>query len=440
MQLNNLTDLSNITELGNILSLGNIADLGPSAAAPSVFERLQQIVFDDFNRADAHPIDGNWATVTDFHETQIVSGIARGGQSGPTSSMSYWTGDDPAGRAQWSECEIGAGQTVAYQGVMLRNTNDPLGTFYAIWATNATTIGVHRWKDGNDYALGGFTGLAIVPGDVIRAEVEGPDYRPRVTVYLNDVLLGALADASGNAIAADGKWAYHTLGAGATGLDNYRAGNILYPGSTPPTFDAVAGNKAENGTAAIQWDHTMGAGANGFLAVFIGWDSTSATISSVTCDGVPMTAVPGATRQTSSHSSGEWYYLLAPAAGDRTIEVTLSSGSHYGLIGESISFTGVDQSVPFEEVVTTTSFLTAVLNHGNPKGPAALMLDGHMAIWSGAATTLTVGSNQTERANITSSYGNLGISTEPGDTYDGTSWTTAVDKDQVNIAFTLLGV
>jgi len=410
-----------------------------NAGSSVVFTRLEDIIFDDFNRTDSNPLSGSWATVPDFNPVQIVSGIARGGQSGPTSSMAYRTDATPTGKAQWASIEIGAGQSVAYQGVMLRNLNATNGTFYVVWTTNATTIGVHRWTDGTDTAIGGITVPTLVPGDVLRAEIEGPDVGPRIQVYVNDILVGTLTDDNAGQITSVGTWAIHTLGTGATGLDNFKAGNILYEGTTQPVFDSAGENFAESGTS-VSVSHTMGVGANGILLAWVGWDSTTESLSSVTYEGVPMTAVLGGSGEYANHTSGAWYYTLAPTPGTKTIVATLTGGSHFGLLCQTVSFTGVLQASPIEDVFVTDGYLTNVANLAFPKSPADIVVDGTMAIWSGGAVSLTAGSNQTERVNTMSAYGTAGISTEDGPTYDGTDWTLGGDKDHVNIAFTLKGL
>lgn len=404
------------------------------------FQRLQQIIFDDFNRLDANPIDGSWATVVDFDATQIVNGMVKATSNAPGSSMSYRTDATPANGNQWAECDIGAGQTVGYQGVMLRNMNADGGTFYVAWAFDSTHVEIWRWLDGTGVELDSITVPTIVPGDTLRLEVEGPDCGPRLSAFINDSQVGTTLIDTVTPIIGTGTWATHTLGLGSFSLDNFRAGNILYEGATPPTFDATGSDKAENGTATVSWQHDMGTGTSGIVLTWVGWDSTTESITDVTYDGTSMTELPGGSLEAGNRSSGSWYFTLAPASGSKTVEVTLSGGSHFGLIGQSVSFTGVNQTTPIEEINNSISTSTSVSTCALPKGAATIIVDGLCAVFNGVAVTATAGSNQTDRANDLSSFCTAAISTEPALVYDGTTWTLGDARDSVNIAFTLRGL
>jgi hypothetical protein len=124
----------------------------------------------------------------------------------------------------------------------------------------------------------------------------------------------------------------------------------------PPTFDAAAIASANSGPV-ISWNHTIGAGANRCLVVWVGQgrSGTPQTINSVAINAVPLAVVPSSAASDGNFVHIVAYYLVAPASGTFSISVTLSAAGDQ-LVAGSMSFSGVDQSVPLN---------TAVPNNGS---------------------------------------------------------------------------
>ena len=109
---------------------------------------------------------------------------------------------------------------------------------------------------------------------------------------------------------------------------------------TSPTFDS---SSSTSGTATTQsWTHTVGSGNNRILIVTTGSQNVNAN--TVTFNGVALTLIGrqidggGATRIS-------MWYLLSPATGAGTIQVTYASGSDAKVMGAS-SWSNVNQASP----------------------------------------------------------------------------------------------
>src|SRR5262245_17067003 len=90
-------------------------------------------------------------------------------------------------------------------------------------------------------------------------------------------------------------------------------------------FDSAVSKSAVN-AATVTWSHTVGTGANRILIVGLSTEDTSSTVlnvSSITYNGVAMTAVTGsaATAGTSTLDKTQLFYLLNPPSGAHTISV-----------------------------------------------------------------------------------------------------------------------
>lgn|GEM_PF-1755049 len=187
-------------------------------------------------------------------------------------------------------------------------------------------------------------------------------------------------------------------------------------------FDAVgpdANGSDVNGAATLSWNHTC-SGSNRLLVVSVAVGvvspDTGVSISSVTYNGVSMTAVT-----TPVHSSGQdagfvqMFYLVAPATGTNTVAVTVSTTVD-AITAGSVSFTGVDQSTPLTNTATnigpggagsTTASVSVTTQTGD------MVIDG-MCCGGGFGT----GSTQTNRwlrfNNTTTGAGCAASSTATG--------------------------
>lgn len=132
-------------------------------------------------------------------------------------------------------------------------------------------------------------------------------------------------------------------------------------------FDAAASKSATN-AASVSWSHTVGSGSNMMLVVGISLEDTNsadATISSVTYNGVAMTAVPNsvATDGSSTFDRSQLYYLANPAAGAHTVAINFA-GAVNGVSAGSISLSGVATSAPTAatSILDSGSSITTSIN------------------------------------------------------------------------------
>jgi len=121
-------------------------------------------------------------------------------------------------------------------------------------------------------------------------------------------------------------------------------------------FDAFSSGGG-TGASPKSWSHTC-TGQHRILIVTLMTQSGSDTITGVTYNGVSMTAI-------SSTARSSMFYLLNPATGSNTVEVSYSNFSGNGISGCSNSYTGVagigasgvssPAGNPQTQAVTTTS-------------------------------------------------------------------------------------
>lgn len=143
-------------------------------------------------------------------------------------------------------------------------------------------------------------------------------------------------------------------------------------------------------TTSITWSHTTGTGTNRFLLVTCAADG--GTVSSVTYNGVALTKGPGVTGMETTRN--EIWYMVNPPSG--TFNVVFSNSANEGLVGCSISFTGVDQANPLGTPATSNptvkaanDFLTVTTFPGDMAVDVITLDD----------TKATVGAGQTVRYN-----------------------------------------
>lgn len=110
--------------------------------------------------------------------------------------------------------------------------------------------------------------------------------------------------------------------------------------------DAASNSGYQAAASTYTWSHTC-TGSNRYLGVDISILSVGGTVTSITYNGVAMSAVPNASISTvSSLGRIECWGLANPASGTNTISVTLSGS--IASIGTAVSYTNVDQTVPTE--------------------------------------------------------------------------------------------
>jgi hypothetical protein len=121
-----------------------------------------------------------------------------------------------------------------------------------------------------------------------------------------------------------------------------------------PTFDASSLGTGANATS-ISWSHTVGAGSNPVLVVGVLINSNAVTASSVTYNAVNLTKLSNA---INGSAEVELWYLVNPASGTHTIQVTVSSAAPFN--AGAASYTGASQATnPFGTANSATGTSTA---------------------------------------------------------------------------------
>ena len=184
---------------------------------------------------------------------------------------------------------------------------------------------------------------------------------------------------------------------------------LAFPLSAAIAFDASSrAATTSTGRTSITWPHTIAAGVDRALVVGVAIEdasTTDANVSSVTYNGVALTAVPSS--KINGGGTGiiqtQLFYLLAanlPASGTFNVVVT-TQGAVDGISAGAISLTGVSQTTPGPAATKvdtsgadtiTTSITTPVAN--------AWVVD---VAGSGNSGSFTAGSGQTERWDIAAS-------------------------------------
>lgn len=160
--------------------------------------------------------------------------------------------------------------------------------------------------------------------------------------------------------------------------------------------DAIASGTGTG--SSLTFSHTC-AGVNRLLIVWVSYFDSADTISSVTYNGVAMTAIPSGSAANGNYKIAG-YYLIAPATGANNVVVTFSGAvSDFG--GGSISFTDAHQTTPLGTAVTATGTSTSPsVTVSSASGE--FVADGLIIVHGG---TLTVGGSQTQRWNAIATNG-----------------------------------
>lgn len=180
------------------------------------------------------------------------------------------------------------------------------------------------------------------------------------------------------------------------------------------TFDAVGPNSSgaicTQPCDELQWSHTI-SGSNTLLVVGIALNSFDPrTITSVTFNGDPLTLADSEPR---SDSTLALYYLVAPDSGTHTVEVQISSGLEAGgeaIISGSVSFNGVDQTTPVQNIATNTG------DSNNPTLSVTSAVDNMAVVVLGSGETITADSQTSQWLNAGggAEIGNATMSTADG--------------------------
>ena len=138
------------------------------------------------------------------------------------------------------------------------------------------------------------------------------------------------------------------------------------------------------------------------------------TISGITYNGVALTLLASQVNGGVAGRTQEVWYLLNPDTGTHTIAVT-GTGSAADKQGIGVSLLNAAQSAPSTSSAPGDSSTPAVTLVGTS---SEVFLD-----FLGAGGTLTVGANQTQRANFAQGDQSAGASTAPGVASESMNWT-----------------
>jgi len=182
---------------------------------------------------------------------------------------------------------------------------------------------------------------------------------------------------------------------------------------------------ANTATTSLNWDHTC-SGTNRLLIVVVGFSAavdTGKSITSVTYGAATMTSF-GAVHCGGGTAGFVEMFWLIPAAGTDTITVTASTT--VGLEAGSVSFNGVDQGTPTQNLTTA--------NTPSPSTSPSLVISsavGNMVIDGEANGSNIPVSTQTAQWAVASSNstraGNAGSSTAAGAASVTMGYTTTSD-------------
>ena len=198
----------------------------------------------------------------------------------------------------------------------------------------------------------------------------------------------------------------------------------------PVLFDAASSSDTQNyNLDNLTWSHTVTtSGSNRLLIVGVTIrNNFDQTVSSVTYNGTSMTSIGSVTN--GSNVRVEMFYLTNPAAGAHNVVVNVTGNPSYPkFIAGAMSFTNVNQSTPLGAFASNSGSgygSVSVSSISSNPGEMVVGTYGH----KDSASTVAVGSGQTERWNRantfgTSTYNAVGAgSTKPGYSNASMSWT-----------------
>jgi len=177
----------------------------------------------------------------------------------------------------------------------------------------------------------------------------------------------------------------------------------------PVAFDAVGpgvGGAFVTNSASLSWTHVMGGGPAGLLTVGValGTNANDGTLTlSVTYNGIAMTSLAKEHSNNGTRGYSQLFYLVNPPSGSHTVAVTIAGGNA-DLEGGSVSFTGVDPTVPLRNATLAAgSNTTATVSV--PSAAGDMVVD---VVVSANAITSSAKTLQWKKNQNTNSWGGNG--------------------------------
>ena len=200
---------------------------------------------------------------------------------------------------------------------------------------------------------------------------------------------------------------------------------------TAPVFDAATGNNSGGTTVATISDTHTATGSNLFAKVTL-MLGAAVTGLSVTYGGAAMALISS---KVSPNSRYLYVYgLVNPPPGEQTVTASWTTNVIARIITES--FTGVNQTTPYDAALTASGTGTAQTLAAITSSSVKLVADSLLS--NAAGHVLTVGDGQTLRREETSALAmRAAASTEPGAASIIMSWSTDISVDWAQIGFNL---
>jgi hypothetical protein len=185
---------------------------------------------DNFNRANANPIGGNWTTGFNGIALKLLSNGCMSSETGGARDNAYWNAD-AFDSDHYSQIKIAAlnGTSLA-QGPTVR-VQSGAQTFYQA-NCSTTTISLRKFVAGTITTIGEDKAIAVAAGDIIRLAVFGSV----LEVSLNGIVVRTGQDAS---IPSGGAPGIHITGNANTIVDDWEGGNVYYSGTAGLTGTAT---------------------------------------------------------------------------------------------------------------------------------------------------------------------------------------------------------
>src|SRR5581483_711212 len=188
--------------------------------------------------------------------------------------------------------------------------------------------------------------------------ISGSNFLAGATVTVGGTAATAVSVVNGTTITAT--TAAHAAGAvdvtviNPDGQSSTLAGAYTYVGAADVAVDSVgpgAGGAGVSSGSTLSWSHTVGTGSGLLLTVgvTVGKSNDKTVTVGVTYNGVAMQSAGLVHSNNRNTGYVQLFYLVAPATGAHTVQVTLTGGTA-SIEAGSVSFTGVNQSTPIRNV------------------------------------------------------------------------------------------
>jgi hypothetical protein len=186
---------------------------------------LTAIATDNFNRANANPIGGNWTTAPSHSAIQLLSNVAQDSADSGTDNSAYWNANTFP-NDQYSQCNVtdslSSETAECGPGPMCRcSTSAPRNLYRVIFSPGATQNLHFEKYAANSYSpIGGFT-VTMNNGDLLKLQVQGTT----LTAFVNGSSVATTTDSS--VTSGPAGLAFSSCPSGTTvTFDNWEGGDL----------------------------------------------------------------------------------------------------------------------------------------------------------------------------------------------------------------------